>query len=115
CAFQAIAEIDRLMSFHRETSDLSRINRASANDWVPVHSHTRNVLLMANRFFRTSGGVFDVRRGLLPNGTVGVAPVRISGRRVRKNGAFVLDLGGIAKGYAVDLAVSTLKRDGMKS
>jgi thiamine biosynthesis lipoprotein len=113
-AFAVIANIDRLMSFHKEISDLSRINRAAANEWVTVHAHTRKVLAMADIFFRASNGVFDVRRGATAR-EMKLAPLEISGRRVRKSGAFVLDLGGIAKGYAVDLAVNALKRAGMKS
>ncbi len=114
-AFEAIGEIDRLMSFHREDSDLSRLNRAAVNEWIPVDVHTRNVFAMANKFFETSNGVFDVRRGTRSKLNPGVAPVEISGRRVRKTGADTFDLGGIAKGYAVDLAVKVLKRSGIKS
>jgi thiamine biosynthesis lipoprotein len=113
-AFAIIAKVDGLMSFHKESSDLSLINRARAHEWVSVHAHTRKVLAMANIFFRTSNGVFDVRRGATAREKKW-APVEIAGRRVRKSGAFVLDLGGIAKGYAVDLAVVALKRAGIKS
>ena len=114
-AFEAIGGIDRLMSFHRADSDLSRLNRATANEWISVDVHTRNVFAMSNKFFKTSNGIFDARCGAQSKLNAGIAPVEISGRRIRKTGADTFDLGGIAKGYAVDLAVKILKRAGIKS
>jgi thiamine biosynthesis lipoprotein len=112
-AFEAIKRIDRLMSFHRADSDLSKINSAEAHEWIFVDAHTRRVLAAANKLHVMSKGVFDVRRAPMdPSGTV-FPPVVISGSRVCKTGPWILDLGGIAKGYAVDQAVKTLKRLGV--
>ena len=114
-AFEVVAEIDGLMSFHRPESDMSRLNRAPIGEWVSVHARTRRVLAMSNKFFTASGGVFDVRsRSGVKNDPL-IEPVEISGRRVRRTGDGALDLGGIAKGYAVDAAVAVLKRAGMTS
>jgi len=125
--FEAIAEIDHLMSFHRADSDLTRLNRAKPNVWMrPVSPLTIEVLRVSNELFQISQGVFDIRcgsslvdwdilpaffRGNLPSKIEkNVFPLEIRGRRVKKTGPWILDLGGIAKGYAVDCAVEKIKR-----
>jgi thiamine biosynthesis lipoprotein len=40
----------------------------------------------------------------------GLTPLQFKGTRVRKTGPWTLDLGGIAKGYAVDRAVQRIRR-----
>jgi thiamine biosynthesis lipoprotein len=129
-AFAAIAEVQRLMSFHDEASDLRRIARASAGEPVRVHSHTATVLRRALRWARASGGAFDpgcaaraVAAGWLPAPTDAVAPgalpferaLSLRGREVCLHAPLWLDLGGIAKGYAVDRAVAALRRAGLES
>src|SRR4051794_19741584 len=59
--FDQIEKIDRLMSFHRSESDLSRLNRSEPGHWVEVHPHTRHVLRASNQLFQASGGIFDIR------------------------------------------------------
>lgn len=120
--FQAISEIDQLMSFHRVGSDLTRLNRSKAGVWISVHHQTRRVLETANDIFSASRGVFDVRCGavlvacgLLPkapdqpmgpcDGELAAPPVKFKSGRVCKSGPWTMDLGGIAKGYAVDQAL----------
>jgi len=131
--FAAIAEVDRLMSYHRRDSDLSRLNRAKPGAWVSVSSPlTLKVLRTSNELFRISRGVFDIRCGGVLAGwgelpsfswnrrfpatvSSGVLPLEIQGMRVRKLGPWILDLGGIAKGYAVDRAVEQFLRPDLKS
>ncbi len=124
--FKAIDAIDRLMSFHRSDSDLTRLNRAQPHLWVTVSGHTIGVLKVAEDLWCLSNGVFDIRcgkalaeRGVLPaveksisyeeNITI-IPSLEINGLRVRKTGAWIMDLGGIAKGYAVDHAVQTIQQ-----
>jgi thiamine biosynthesis lipoprotein len=104
--FEAVAEIDRLMSRFRDDSDLSRLNRAAPHEWIPVHPHTLAVLKAANRLWRDSQEAFDIRCEVPVSGT----PIQIRDTRVKKNGAWTYDLGGIAKGYAVDCAVRAIRR-----
>jgi thiamine biosynthesis lipoprotein len=123
--FEAVAQTERLMSYHRPESDLSRLNRARAGERVPVHPWTLRVLAASNELFRRSRGVFDircggalVRAGVLP-GPRGAAsmprqadaapPVELSAGAAVKTGPWTLDLGGIAKGFAVDQAVAAIK------
>src|SRR5262249_16377059 len=89
---------------------------------VRVHPHTRRVLQTANDFYGASKGVFDIRASLphpsfaalslRERGGVrrSLPPIEFRGSRVRKTGPWTFDLGGIAKGYAVDCAVATIKR-----
>jgi thiamine biosynthesis lipoprotein len=116
--FEIVGEIDRLMSFHKPDSDLSRLNRASPHEWVQVNRHTFKVLKTANEIFNLSKGIFDIRAcSSFPAATGGESmnrpPTEAFGGddywRVRKTGPWRMDLGGIAKGYAVDCAVQKIK------
>src|SRR5258708_4427079 len=59
--FEAIEEIDRLMSRYRTDSDLSRLNEAEPGIWVDVHPHTLKVLRASNKLYKDSRGTFDIR------------------------------------------------------
>lgn len=126
-AFAEIARIHRLMSAHEPDSDLSRLNRFAHREPVRVDSHTARVLQSAVEWHRRSGGTFDVvraggramERGLLPRHPGQPAPEALDSSALHVDGDLVwldrpacIDLGGIAKGYAVDLAVSALQAAG---
>lgn len=123
-AFAEVATVHRLMSFHREESDVSKLNRCAADEPVPVHPHTRDVLRWALTFSSYSGGCFDISVGaelvdwqFLPRPLGRTCDPRGSWRDIelRSDGHVVfhrplwIDLGGIAKGYAVDRASETLR------
>ena len=123
-AFQAISEIHTLMSFHDPASDVSRLNGAAATRAVRVDARTLQVLRRADDISRASRGAFDitvapllVERGFLPRPASFEAPDPaaffediefLSGRRVRFKRPLWIDLGGIAKGYAVDHALERM-------
>lgn len=129
-AFAAIAEVQRLMSFHDPQSDVSRFNRAQPGEAVPVHAHTREVLRTALDVYGASEGIFDIScaprllgAGCLPS-PGGKRADHVPGRcalsldeglHVLKSGPLWIDLGGIAKGYAVDLAIQALQRRAVRS
>jgi FAD:protein FMN transferase len=119
--FEAIAEVDRLMSMHKSDSDLTRLNQAPAGEWLRLHPKTMAVLKAANAIFASSSGTFDIRCGAVrvkkgihkrPHdmNVMASAPLEIQGTHARKTGPWILDLGGIAKGYAVDCAVRAVQR-----
>ena len=127
-AFDAVAQVHALMSFHEAGSDLRRIARARAGERLAVHPHTAAVLLRAQRWARVSGGAFDagcapraVAKGWLPAPDDGAPPgdvpfenaLEVDGQHVHVHAPVWLDFGGIAKGYAVDLAVAKLRRAGV--
>jgi thiamine biosynthesis lipoprotein len=131
-AFAAIERVHRLMSFHDPASDVSRLNRDAATRAVAIDAWTFEVLGTALDLNRRSNGAFDVAvapalqaRGLLPRhaGSPDGADTRqadaidlCARRRVRfREGGTRIDLGGIAKGFAVDRAVATLRSQGVES
>jgi thiamine biosynthesis lipoprotein len=132
-AFDAVAQVHRLMSYHASDSDVSRLNREAGMDAVSVHAWTFQVLQTAVELHGRSGGVFDVatvpalqRAGLLPSSQQRSSPVSIARiadaivllpeQRIRfRSPDVAIDLGGIAKGFAVDRAVAALRDFGMTS
>ena len=126
-AFAVIAEVQRRMSYHDPASGLSRINREAAREAVVVDEWTFAVLSAAAEMHRVSGGVFDVTvaprletLGFLPatGGCAGGANFQHvelnTDRTIRFHRPNMrIDLGGIAKGFAVDQAVATLRRSGV--
>ncbi len=121
--FAAVADIHRLMSFHEPDSDLSRMNRGAVDMPVVVDERTFSVLRAAIEIAERSRETFDVTvgaelvaRGLLPRPETRqpVAEARwrdvelIPPDRVRYRRPLWVDLGGIAKGYAVDQAIAAM-------
>ena len=125
-AFGAITQVDRLMSFHDSTSELSRLNREAHQRPQTVHPWTYSVLKRALQISTVSDGLFDitiapqlVAAGLLPDtghrGEHGGNFQSINllvGHQVFFSQPLLLDLGGIAKGFAVDQAIHVLRRLG---
>ncbi len=131
-ALDAVAAIGQRLSFHDPESLLSRLMREAHRSPVEVDGGTRRLLRRTLRWARRTGGSFDpvraairlVDAGLLPapQGTPAPDPratyadVELdAGGRVRFRRPLWLDLGGIAKGFAVDRAVATLRRAGVRS
>lgn len=129
-AFADIALVHKLMSFHDPASDVARFNRARAGDLVDIDPHTWTVLRLAAQVADASGGCFNVacaprlvEWAYLPAPAT-PAPPFVPGARafeleaigkVRKTADAWIDLGGIAKGYAVDLAIASLRLHGVDS
>src|SRR6266700_958804 len=59
-AFEAVARVHRLMSFHEPASDISRLNREAGLRPTRVDNWTFEVLQAAVEMHRCSNGVFDV-------------------------------------------------------
>jgi FAD:protein FMN transferase len=132
-AFATIERIHRLMSYQEPGSDISRINRAAGSGERTVDADTYVVLESALRFAALSDGAFDPcvgtqleRWGFLPRRAARTGPepalpgtwrdVQLLDHcRVRCARPLRLDLGGIAKGYAVDRAVHTLQVAGVEN
>ena len=123
-AFDEVALVHRRMSFHDPDSDVSRVNQKALDHAVVVHSATFEVLRWARSIAESSDGCFDVtvadelvRRGMLPRPSSPHEPSAdgswqdlelLGGHRVRFHRPLWIDLGGIAKGYAVDRAIERL-------
>jgi FAD:protein FMN transferase len=129
-AFHEVALVQRLMSFHDPDSDVSRLNRAQPGAALAVHPHTVHVLQLAQAVGDASSGIFNIAcaprlvawdclpapADAMPAYQPGVAVLRCeAGGTVRKVAPGWIDLGGIAKGYAVDLALAALRQAGVAS
>jgi thiamine biosynthesis lipoprotein len=125
-ALNAVDRVDRLMSFHREDSDLTRINRRASHEPLAVDPWTYGVVHRAMRLAALSDGLFDVtiapwliERGLLPEPQDGMVHqgdwrdvTLLPECRIFLRRPVLIDLGGIAKGFAVDRAIHALRRGG---
>ena len=126
-ALAAVERVHKLMSFHDEASDVSRLNARAHRENVEVDSRTWEVLVAALELHRGSNGAFDVSvasrlvaEGLLPARGAAIANPGNSahielrpGHRVRFRRPLLIDLGGITKGYAVDAAIDVLASMGI--
>lgn len=138
-AFEAIKQVEKLMSSYREDSDVSRLNRLSEGKTIAVSDETLEVIKKSIEFSELSEGSFDITISPIlqlwgfGKGSKKRIPTRdeIDERlplvnfhniiidEAKKTVGFAhpgmkIDLGGIAKGYAVDKAVETLRREGIK-
>lgn len=129
-AFEAIEAVDRSMSFHRPDSELSRINRLGHDHAVPLSPSMHRVLRASLALAAASRGAFDpsiggalVRSGHRPAPDAPQPDEKANWRdielddsgRIRLLRPLWLDLGGIAKGYAVDRAIGSLRRAGVRA
>jgi len=129
--------VDRLMSTYREDSEISLLNARGAEEAVKLSPPTLEVVRRAVEVSRLSGGAFDItyaplrslwrraeKDGAVPDETavrdalsrVGYAKLVVEADTVRfAVPGMEVDLGGIAKGYAIDLAVRALQEAGARS
>jgi FAD:protein FMN transferase len=138
-AFDRIAVLDNAMSDYKPDSELMRLCRAAGGPPEKVSEDLFQVLTAAQELAARSDGAFDVtvgpvvrlwrrarRRHELPDGNrlaqalalVGYRNLVLDPRQRTAqllNPGMMLDLGGIAKGYAADEALNVLKRDGITS
>ena len=122
-AFNVIEQIQWLMGFHDPDSELSQINARSYLESIRIHPWTAEVLAIAKEIQIESQGIFNcgighrlVEAGLLPRHVSlndqsfgGIEDLLfIEPNLVQSKLPLCLDLGGIAKGYAVDKAAEVL-------
>ena len=109
-AYAAIGLVEQAMHPHRRGSDLARINSAPLHVPIEIQPDTWRVLQLARRLHAITGGVFDPclpnRPGSLQDVEIGSEPLVVCHAPVE------IDLGGIAKGYAIDRAVGELIEHG---
>jgi FAD:protein FMN transferase len=129
--------IDTLMSTYKPESQLSRVNREAAAGPVKVDPELARLVARALEFSEMSGGAFDItyasvgylydyRAGKHPtDAEIAAALPAINWRHVAVDAAastirFLkpgvrIDLGGIAKGHAVDSCISILAARGISN
>jgi FAD:protein FMN transferase len=136
-AFERIAQVDAITSDYRETSELMAVCKTAVGRKIRVSEDLFRVLAKSQEMAEQSGGAFDVtigpivrlwrrarRIGELPDRLRLAKAMDLIGHQklhldresrsvsLDRNG-MLLDLGGIAKGYAVDEAMSVLRQKGV--
>jgi thiamine biosynthesis lipoprotein len=129
--------IDRLMSPFREESELSLLNREADRRPIPISKELFQLLQTSREISELTAGAFDItfasighyydyRRGIAPSDEalrenlsgIGYRHVTLDPSRQAVNFTrpqVRIDLGGIAKGYAVDRGIELLRREGIES
>jgi thiamine biosynthesis lipoprotein len=129
--------IDRAMSPHKPDSELSRINREAGAVAVPISEEMAGLIARAIDFSKLSGGAFDITFasvGCLYDYRLGVQPTREALEHARcavgyqyllldreartlrfARAGMRIDLGGFAKGLAVDNGAAILRRRGIRN
>ena len=109
----AFAVVDRLegeLSRFRPNSDITRVNHLTAGESTRVGEAALECLVIARHLYDLTGGAFDIAIG------TGLPSLEIDGDafavRATADGVRV-DLGGIGKGYAVDLMAEVLEEWGL--
>ena len=136
-AFDKIFQIDQMMSDYDPDSQLSQVNRDAFDEPVQVDADLLEVLAAAKLYSCMSDGAFDITIGPVvqlwrkaredgaaptpeaiakAKASVGHENLTLDAEkhtvRFAKEGMF-LDLGGIAKGYAIDKAIEILQAGGV--
>lgn len=137
-AFKAMEKIEKLCSRFLPESDVSRINKSSGILPVPVSDETFEIVEKSIFYSKLTDGAFDItiapivelwqigkKSQRIPSDSeiadtlnlVSYKEVLLNPQRktifLKKKG-MKIDLGGVAKGYANDQAISTLKKFGVK-
>ena len=136
-AFQRVAELNRVMSDYLPESELMRLCRKAGGPAVAVSPDLFTILARAAEIARISDGNFDVTIGpvvrlwrhsrrsqLLPDAKeLAAAKALVDYRLVQMDPVaktvrlgkpgMLIDLGGIAKGYAAEAAQTVLKKHGI--
>jgi thiamine biosynthesis lipoprotein len=138
-AFEEIDRLDRQMSNYSETSELTYINRNAARSEVIVDKELFDFLKQSVEYSRATEGAFDITVGPLmkawgffkgqgrvpKSDELALVMAQVGYRHIKLNDqthtirfdreGVEIDLGGVAKGYAVDRAAAILRDSGVTS
>jgi thiamine biosynthesis lipoprotein len=136
-AFARIAELNRIMSDYDPESELMRLCKNAGKASVPVSLDLFRVLQESEKYGRLSDGAFDIsigpvvrlwrkarKTGEMPSAdAIRAALESVDYRKIQLDPVgrtvrlllvgMLLDLGGIAKGYAADAALAVLRQHGI--
>lgn len=131
--FALFKELDHRLSNYKSDSEISRLNREHE---INASIDTQKILERSLEISQISDGAFDVTIGSLTHGAyrfgyedehlpppseiqksrqlVGSKRMILERGKVKLLPGTIIDLGGIAKGYAVDLSLELLERQSVK-
>ena len=134
--FARVAEMNAVFSDYEPDSEVSRLSRTH-NEWVPVSTELWRVLEHGQKLAEKTDGAFDITIGPLVNTwrrarrkkempspeLLAEMRARVGWRKLeldpeRKAARLLapdmrIDLGGIAKGYAIDAALAVVMKRGL--
>ena len=135
-AMARVREIERIASDYDAESELRRLSERPVGEWTELSADLSALLVRSRELHEMTGGAFDptvgpyvrlwrrARRAIeLPDaerlseaaGAVGMGKVELAGGRARLLAEGMrLDLGAIAKGYALDEALEVLEERGLE-
>ena len=109
-AFDLVDRLENELSRFRSNSDIARVNHLAAGESARVGPAALECLLIARHLYDLTSGAFDISIGTgLPSLELDVEDCVV---RSTKDGVQV-DLGGIGKGYAVDLVAELVEEWGI--
>ncbi len=134
-----LEDIERRLSTYIDDSELSLLNAAGANEWLPVSGELCEALAGALDMARLTDGAFDVTVGPLVNlwgfgpdeivltppseRDIASARMQVGYERIetdcevpavrKSDPGIYIDLSGYAKGYGVDRVAALLDREGI--
>lgn len=138
-AFQKIKYVDLKMNYFNNSSDISKLN---SNSTLTITDANKDLIYVINKsiyYKDISSGAFDItilpvmdlwKTKFLPQGSqqpptkdeinstlklVNASNITVFENTISMKKGMQITLGGIAKGYAVDLAVDSLRSDGITS
>ena len=130
-AFDEMKRIEQLMSTYIPDSEISRINRAAGKEAIPVSPEVEEVIREGLYWSEQSSGAFDItveplvylwdfdgEKEIIPSentlrktaSLVNYKDIEVKDHTVQlKRRGMAINVGGLAKGYAVDRAISILR------
>lgn len=111
-AFAAAAQVAARLHPDSSGSDLARIGAAAPGECVPISMAALEVLCFAQRLHGLSAGVFDPCLPSRPGRICDLELIAGAQPRATPRVPMEIDCGGIAKGYAVDVAIEALRAAG---
>ena len=134
-ASTAVAELEGLISWRVEGSDIARLNQAAGTDFLQIDPQTWDILHTAQEVCQASGGAFDITiapvswlwdfdedphlpqqstiESLLPAVDYTQLSLKEDGTAALRSHSAALDLGSVGKGAACDAAVAAYKEAGV--
>lgn len=135
--FADMRAVESAMSPYIKTSELSRVNASAAIQPMPISAELYKVIQKSLYFSRQSGGAFDIsfasvgqfydyRKAVAPDqaqrdenlAAIDYRLIELNSKEQSiffKHPKLKIDLGGIAKGYAVDRSIQLLLARGIRS
>ncbi|SHK13492.1 FAD:protein FMN transferase [Tepidibacter formicigenes] len=136
--FDRLRDIENKMTINKETSEVIKINSNAGKDFVKVSDDTFHVIKKGKYFSELSNGKFDISIGpFVKLWNIGTEYARVPSQNeidnkkelvnynnvilneskksvMLKEEGMVLDLGGIAKGYAADEIIKIFKESNVE-